>query len=281
MMKSGIFGRLLCVVLTVLFLAGLCWANEDQVIKSVLDGRAAVKPFPNPSANLPGLTVEKAYDMQKKLVKALVQKGDAVSGFKGGLTSEAGQKRFGVNEALMGEIFKSGELGPNAMVNSKDFVRLFIEQEVGYVIGQKISKPVKDVASLKKMIKEVFPAVELPDLRFAEMKTVKGPDIIVDAVGSAKYIVGKKMPVDKVDVSKVVVTLKMDGNEVNQGKASDCLGDQWKAALWLVNAAVAKGWTLEPGQILITGAMGKMIPGKPGKYDGNWGPLGTLSWTVK
>ncbi len=191
-MKSRVVRHLLCVFMAVFFIVGLCWASEEEVIKSILDSRAAVKPFPNPSAKLPGLTVEKAYSMQKDLVKALVQKGDTVSGFKGGLTSEAGQKRFGVNEALMGQIFKSGELGPDAVVNSKDFVRLFIETEVGYVIGQKISQPVKDVDSLKKMIKEVFPAVELPDLRFEDMKTVKGPDIIVDAVGSAKYIVAKR-----------------------------------------------------------------------------------------
>ena len=280
-MKSGIIRRLLFVFVAVFLVAGLCWASEEEVIKTVLDARAAVKPFPNPSAKLPDLTVEKAYDMQKKLVQALVAKGETVSVFKGGLTTEAAQKKFGVNDALVGQIFKSGELGPDAMVNSKDFVRLFIEQEVGYVIGQKISQPVKDVASLKTMIKEVFPAVELPDLRFEDMKTLKGPDVIVDAVGSAKYIVGKKMPVDKVDVSKVEVTLKLDGQVVNQGKASDCLGDQWKAALWLVNAAVAKGWTIEPGQMLITGAMGNMIPGKPGKYEGDWGSLGTLSWMVK
>jgi hypothetical protein len=136
-MKSAIAKRLLCVFMAVFFIAGLSWASEEDVIKSILDSRAAVKPFPNPSAKLPGLTVEKAYDMQKNLVKALVQKGDTISGFKGGLTSEAGQKRFGVNDALMGQIFKSGELGPDAVVNSKDFVRLFIETEVGYVIGQK------------------------------------------------------------------------------------------------------------------------------------------------
>lgn len=268
-------------LVTVFFVTGLSWAGGEEVINSIVEARTSVKPFPNPSAKLPDLTVEKAYELQKDLVKALVAKGQIVSGFKGGLTSEAGQKRFGVNDALMGQIFKAGELGPDAVVNSKDFVRPFVENEVGYVIGQKISEPVKDVNSLKKMVKEVFPAVELPDLRFEDMKTLKGPDIIVDAVGSSKYIVGKKIPVDKVDVDKVEVTLKHDGTVVNQGKASDCLGDQWKAALWLVNAAVAKGWTIEPGQILITGAMGKMIPGKPGTYEGNWGPLGTLSWTIK
>ncbi len=276
-----VFSRVFCVLALVVFVAGLAWAGEAEVVKSIVDARAAVKTFPNPSSQLPGLTLDKAYGLQKEVVKALVAKGDTVSGFKGGLTAEAGQKRFGVNEALVGELFKSGELGPDAVVNPKDFVRLFVETEIGYVLGQKISEPVKDVESLKKMVKEVFPAIELPDMRFEDMKTVTGPDIVVDAVGSAKYIVGKKIPADKVDVSKVEVTLTLDGNVVNQGKATDCLGDQWKALLWLVNTAVAKGWTLEPGQVLITGAMGAMIPGKPGKYEGKWGPLGTISWTVK
>ncbi len=109
-------------------------------------------------------------------------------------------------------------------MNSKDFVKLFIETEIGYVLGQKISEPVKDVESLKKMIKKVLPAVELPDLRFSDMKTVTCPDIIVDAVGSAKYIVGKRIPADKVDVSTVEVTLTLDGKVVNQGNGRRCSG---------------------------------------------------------
>ncbi len=272
--------RVSCLLLLVLFAAGFVWAGEADVVKSVLEGRAAVKPFPNPSSELPGLTVDKAYALQKEVVKGVLAKGDAVSGFKGGLTAEAGQKRFGVSGPVMAPLFKSGELSPGAAVNSKDFVKLFIETEIGYVFGQKISEPVKDVDYLKKTIKEVFPAVELPDLRFANMKTVNGPDIIVDAVSAAKYIVGKKIPADKVDVNTIEVTLTLDGNMVNQGKAADALGDQWKALLWIVNSALAQGWTIEPGQVIITGAMGAMLPGKPGKYEGKWGPLGTISWTV-
>jgi len=270
-----------CLLLGAFFFVGLSVAGEEDVIKAILEARAEVKTFPLPSTMLPGLTLEKAYVLQKNLAKAILAKGDKVGGYKAGLTSEAGQKKFGVDVPLLGPLFKSGELGPDAVVNLKDFVRPFIENEVGYVVGQQISQPVKDVDSLKKMIKEVFPAVELPDLRFADMKDVKGPDIVADAVGCAKYIIGKKIPVGQADVDKVEVTLTCDGNVVNQGKASDALGDQWKALLWLVNGAVAQGWTLEPGQILITGAMGNMIPAKPGKYEGKWGQLGTLSWTVK
>jgi 2-keto-4-pentenoate hydratase len=270
-----------CVVLVGSLFVAVASAGDEEIVNTIVQARAAVKQFELPSAKIPGLTADKAYALQKSLAKAMMAKGDAVGGFKAGLTSEAGQKKFGVNSPLLGPLFKSGELGPSAVVDRKDFVRLFMENEVGYVVGRKIAEPVKDVASLKKMIKEVFPAVELPDLRFADLKNLKGPDLIVDAVSSAKYIVGPKIPADKVDVSKVEVTLNHDGAVVNRGKAADALGDQWKALLWLVNGVVAQGWTIEPGQILITGAMGKMIPGKPGKYEGDWGPLGKLSWTVK
>ncbi len=279
MKKSAVLS--VCLVFAVGLFVGSSWAGEEEVVKAIVEARAAVKGFSLPSSQLPDLTVEKAYVLQKNLAKAILANGDTIGGFKAGLTSEAGQKKFGVNAALLGPLFKSGELGPDVVVDSKDFVRLFIENEVGYVVGQKISEPVKDVESLKKMIKEFFPAVELPDLRFDDMKSVKGSDLIVDAVASAKYIVGPRFPADKVDVGKVDVTLTLDGNVVNQGNAADALGDQWKALLWLVNGVVAQGWTIEPGQILITGAMGNMIPGKPGKYEGDWGPLGKLSWTVK
>jgi len=58
-----------------------------------------------------------------------------------------------------------------------------------------------------------------------------------------------------------------------QGKAADCLGDQWKAlTVDSEYGALAKGWTFEPGQVIITGAMGRHDTWKPGKYEGKWGP---------
>jgi 2-keto-4-pentenoate hydratase len=271
----------LCVLVATFMALGQSRAGDDEVIKGLVDGRAAVKPMAVPSSLLPDLTMEKAYALQQGLVKALLAKGEAVSGFKAGLTSAAGQKQFGVDQPVLAPLFKSGAFGPGAVVKQKDFVRLFTETEIGYVAGEKIDKPVKDVESLKKMISEVFPAVELPDIRFADMKSIKGVDLVAEAVGSAKFIVGKKIPADQVDVSQVQVKLTLNGEVVNQGKAADVMGDQWQALLWLINGAVARGWTIEPGYIFITGAMGRMLPGKPGKYEGDWGPLGTMSWSVE
>jgi 2-keto-4-pentenoate hydratase len=279
-MKKWASATFCWLLATGLFVAA-SYAGGQEVVNAIVEARAAVKEIQLPSSQLPDLTVEKAYALQKDLVKAILAGGDSIGGFKAGLTSEAGQKKFGVEGALLAPIFKKGELRPDAVVDRKDFVRLFIETEIGYVAGQRITEPLKDVASLKEKISHVLPAVELPDLRFADMKGLKGTDLIVDAVACAKYIVGPLFPRGSVDVGTVKVTLTQDGNVVNQGQASDALGDQWKALLWLVNGVLAQGWTIEPGQIFITGAMGNMIPAKTGKYEGDWGPLGKFSFTVK
>lgn len=272
---------LVWVISAILLVSAASWADDDAVVGAMVKARGEVKPIPNPSSQIADLDVKKAYEVQQQLVKAFEAKGEKVSGFKAGLTSEATQKRFGVGAPLLAPMFKSGELGDKATVNLKGFVKPFLEVEIGYVISERIDKPVKDVAAMKKLVKEVFPAVELPDLRFADLKSIKGPDLIADGVGAAQYIVGKRMPVDKIDVSTINVVLTLDGKEVNKGAASEALGDQWKALLWLVNGAVEQGWKLEPGYVFITGALGKMIPCKPGSYMGDWAPLGAVSFTAE
>ena len=270
-----------CLVVSLCLVTGLAVAAEQEVVKAIVDAKIGVKPFANPSAQLPGLTMEKAYDLQKKVAAAMVKKGHAISGYKAGLTSKPAQKKFGVNSALLGPLFKTGEQPAGTPVDRNALVKPFIETEIGYFLGAKVNKPVKDVATLKKLVKEVCPAIELPDLRYGNLKKLKGPDLVADGVASAKYIVGKRVPKDRVDVAKVKVALAMNGKPVFEGKASDALGDQWQALLWLVNGVVKQGWAIEPGQILITGALGKMTPAKPGKYEAKFGDLGTIDFSVK
>ena len=44
---------------------------------------------------------------------------------------------------------------------------------------------------------------------------------------------------------------------------------------------IKQGWRLEPGYIVITGALGKMLPGKPGKYVADYGSFGKIAFEIK
>lgn len=156
-----------------------------------------------------------------------------------------------------------------------------IETEIGFVVGQAITHPLHDVSDLRQRIRAIIPVIELPDLGFEDMKNLKGVDIIAANVASAQFIIGKERDIKGLDPNNIVVTLTRDGNKFNIGKGRDVLGDQWNAALWLVNTAVNQGWNIKPDHIIITGALGNIIPGKTGRYQADFGNLGKIHFYIE
>jgi 2-keto-4-pentenoate hydratase len=66
-----------------------------------------------------------------------------------------------------------------------------IETEIGFRFGKDITETVEDIASLKKAVSIVFPAIELPDLYYSDMKQIIGPDIIATNVAARQVLNGK------------------------------------------------------------------------------------------
>ena len=262
------------------FAASTGLAQVADLADMILQAYQSQKPFPVLSTSHPEMDVTMAYAIQKAYVGKLLA-NDKIVGFKAGLTSAAGQQRFGVNAPVAGVLLASGKLADGATVDSSQFVALMLETEIGYVVGKSISQPIKDVAELKAAIQSVLPVIELPDLGFADMQHLKGVDIIAANVAAKQMIVGQERPVAGLDVNAVALTLTLNGQEINKGKGTDAMGDQWQAALWLINTMVAQGWTLEPGAVVITGALGNMLPGKPGSYVADYGNFGKVTFTIK
>jgi 2-keto-4-pentenoate hydratase len=217
------------------------------------------------SIQYPGLDEKTAYMVQNAYVKQRLTK-DTIAGFKAGLTAGVSWKRFGLNS--------------NCTIDKTAFKTLMMEVEIGFIIGKSISHPLKDTAELKDHTWEVAPVIELPELGFTDMQKLKGPDIIAANIGAAQFIVGEKQKINHLDLDALQVTLKRDGETVNRGKGADALGEQWKAALWLINTMVKQGWKIEPGHIIITGALGRMVPGEPGNYIAEYGSLGTVPFKI-
>jgi 2-keto-4-pentenoate hydratase len=231
------------------------------------------------SIQYPGLDVKTAYMVQNAYVKQRLTK-DTIAGFKAGLTAEVSWKRFGLKGPVAGVLFASGKRNSNCIIDKNAFKTLMMEIEIGFIIGKSISHPLQDTAELKDHTWEVAPVIELPELGFADMQKLKGPDIIAANIGAAQFIVGEKQKINILDLDALQVTLKRNGEVVNQGKGEDTLGHQWKAALWLINTMVKQGWEIEPGHIIITGALGRMVPGKPGNYIADYGSLGTIPFKI-
>lgn len=227
------------------------------------------------------LTTEAAYRIQYNALHE-VPLSRAPEGFKAGLTTPASQQLFGATEPIAAALPAGGQLKPvedGYHVPVRAFRQPIVETEIGYRFAERIRYPLPDVAALKAVVAEMMPVIELPDLSHANADKKFTPlDLIASNVGAKYFIAGPGRSPSVIDPNSVAVTLYHEGKTVNQGTGRDALNDQWQALLFLVNRTLASGWTIEPEQLLITGALGTAQPLQKGIYVADYGRLGRIEW---
>jgi len=251
------------LLLTSLGLATTVFAQVDVFADRLVLAHAKGEPIPNLSREA-SIDMSAAYQIQAAYVKGRLAK-DAVAGFKAGLTSSEAQAHFGINRPIFGVLFKSGNYSQNSTISLKKYHYLMVETELGFITQKPIKQTVNSVAELKSYIGQIVPVIELPDVGFA-LQPVNASDLVAGNTGSMGYIFNGNINWYGQDVNSLAVSLLHDGVIVNQGQGEDALGDQWEALRWLVNQVLAHGWSIEKGHLLITGALGEMVPAKPGNY---------------
>lgn len=240
-------------------------AEPEQLAEQLLVAEQQQAAIPLLSVSEPELDLAKAYQVQQAYVAHRLE-SDTLAGFKAGLTAKPGQQRFGLSEPVAGVLFASGRLANNARVARSDFGQLMIETELGLLLAKPLRHPLEDMAALKSAVAAVVPVIELPDLGFADLKQLSGVDIVAANVSARGFIVGEPLAVDSEELNQLSVSLMMNDQAINHGHATDAMGDQWQAAWWLANTLLAQYGELPAGSLLLTGALGKMLPAKPGEY---------------
>ena len=118
---------------------------------------SAGRPYPVLSLNDgPPFNLMAAYKVQQALVS-----GKKIFGFKAGLTTEAGQKRFSLAEPIGGVLLVEPLHYRDAVLSvaSEQYNRLMIELELGFVLKMNIDKPVVSIEALKRQVDFVRPVV--------------------------------------------------------------------------------------------------------------------------
>jgi 2-keto-4-pentenoate hydratase len=251
--------------------------KEAEVIFEAERGR---EPIPLLTESYPGLTLERAYEIQSEYV-ILKLGGDKIAGYKAGLTSKGAQAKFGVSTPVSGVLFSSGKHVSPASIDGPEYRSPVIETEIGFVVGKPIRGKIADTARLMEHIGAVLPVVEIPETGFADMEKLKAEDIVAANVGSAVFITGDQKPLVGADLDGMTVKLVSGGETLNQGEGSDAMGGQWEALLWLVNSVVEHGRTIDNGSILITGSLGKVVPASQGRYEARYSGLGNVTFEIK
>ena len=259
----------------------LAIAKVREASQILVNAHRQDQPIPVLSAN--GLVTaddELAYNIQTAFVKALLL-GSPPQGFKAGLTTVTGQKKFAVGGPVAGVLIEPPlQAIDKPVLNMNAYHRMMIEMELGFRFKHRLIMPPTSIKELKTLVAEVVAVIEIPDLGFDQPQWLKGADIIAGNVAAKKWIVANAVTADSIDINALQLQIKHNQKVIISASSGEVMNDQWQALFWLVNRMINNDWVIEPEQTLITGAIGTMLTAKPGEYSADFSQLGRIQFSI-
>jgi 2-keto-4-pentenoate hydratase len=119
--------------------------------------------------------------------------------------------------------------------------------------------------------------MEIVDSRFADWR-IKLCDTVADlASNGAVAMSDRVVPVEGFDPRLTGMVLTRDGELVDTGAGAAALGDPAAVVAWLANTLAADGIGLEPGHLVMTGALHAAVPMRAGEsYTAEFDRLGSV-----
>ncbi|MCY1141623.1 fumarylacetoacetate hydrolase family protein [Actinoplanes sp. Pm04-4] len=203
-----------------------------------------------------------AYAVQQMLTRARLHDGHAIAGRKIGLTSPAVQRQLGVDRPDYGVLFDDMARAQYLPIATDGLLQPRVEAEVAFVLAVDVLEPDR----IREHVAYAVAALEIVDSRIANWD-ITFADTVADNGSSALYVLGDhRVTLDHFEPRDVLMTMTADGRTVSEGSGQDCLGDPLHALAWLARTALEHGEPLRAGQIVLSGALGPMIPVAPGLH---------------
>lgn len=208
--------------------------------------------------------VTAAYAVQKQIVDHFVAHGRRIVGRKIGLTSPAVQKQLGVDRPDFGVLFDDMKCPPGSPIDMRRLLQPKVEAEIAFILSRDVDAAVT-ADSVRHYVKCAAPALEIVDSRIKNWDITFG-DTVADNGSSGLYAVGDLVMVaDLPDLTEVTMSMTENGDVVSEGVGSACLGSPWEALAWLANTCRAVGAGLTAGEVVLSGALGPMVPVSAGR----------------
>lgn len=208
--------------------------------------------------------IDAAYDIQKELVALRKARGEKVVGKKIGLTSFAVQEQLDVDQPDYGILFHTMDVSSTGIFDTSKAILPKVEGELTFVLGKDITTKDITMDLLVESISEVRASIEIVDSR-VEGWNIRISDTIADNASGSHFIIGKDhKTLKEMDPSEVVMCLYKNGERCSQGTGKACMDNPLNAALWLAQKMADQGEPLTKGEILLSGALGPMVPVQKG-----------------
>jgi 2-keto-4-pentenoate hydratase len=236
--------------------------------------RVQIAPFTDDD---PTLGMADGYAVQSELVKLILADGDRIVGYKAGLTSRPMQTMLGVDQPDYGPVLASTVYRDGDEVSAGRFIQPKIEAEIVLTLGERLTGPNATIDDARRAVAGASAAMEIVDSRFENWR-IKLADTVADlASNGAVAMSGTVVPMDDLDVRLIGMVLTRNGELVDTGAGAAALGNPLAVVAWLANTLATDGIALEPGHLVMTGALHAAVPMRPGEeYLAEFDRLGSV-----
>lgn len=223
-----------------------------------------------------------AYAVQQIGIERRLARGLRAIGRKIGLTSPVVQRQLGVDQPDYGALLSDMILGDGATLAAGAVMQPKAEAEVAFLLGRDLDMPAPNVADVLRATDAVLPAIEIVGSRIAGWD-IQLVDTIADNASAGMFVLGTpaRAPLG-FDFAACEMELTCAGAEASRGSGAACMGSPLNAVAWLAGRMQAQGQPLRAGEIILSGALGPMLPlTQPGPVEASISGLGRVSFVLE
>lgn len=234
------------------------------------------------AAQWPAGSLKDAYAVQRRVVRTAAAQ-DSVAGYKGAGASAAAQEAMGIQNPLTGVLWKSGrvESAPGLSIEFDKDKPIVVETAIGYVMGVDFSTEIPTEFHARDAVAAIVPVIELPRSFVFQGSKPDPRNSVASNIGSARFIVGKARPPGALDPNSFRITLDRDGHRLHETTGASAKGGQWHVLRELLNQLTARGVLIREGDLIITGALGTIQAGTPGRYEAHCADFEPLVFEIR
>ncbi|MEV4114021.1 fumarylacetoacetate hydrolase family protein [Nonomuraea sp. NPDC049695] len=236
--------------------------TQTQAADRLAEAARSGKPCA-PIRDLVG-TAADAYAVQEINTRRAIEAGRRLVGRKVGVTNPLLQQQFGIDQPDFGMLFVDMSYADGLPVPLDGLLQPRAEAEVALVLGRDLIGGPFTVADVLRAVEFALPAIEIADSRIAGWDITLA-DTVADNASAGAFVLGST-PVSLMglDLRTAAMTMTRGGQEVSTGFGEACLGHPLNAAVWLASRLGPTEYALRAGDVVLTGALGPVVPVEPG-----------------
>ena len=250
----------------------------DDLALDLWEAERAVRPIAPLSDRFPDLVLSDAYAIQTRNVERRIAAGGVVRGRKVGLTSRPMQQLLGVSEPDFGVLFDDMFVEDGDEVPYDALLQPRVEAEMAFIMARDLVGPGVTTTNALAAIAGVAPAIEIVDSRVVDWR-IRLVDTVADNASSGRLVLGGNLsPVMGLDLRLIGMVISRNGAQIDTGAGAAALGNPARCVAWLANTLSAFGAALHKDDIVLPGALHRMVPVRPHDvFHAEFGRLGAVT----